>query len=94
VKCWNVDELQAYAELVSLGNPDFIEVKVSSAAWWWAFCSRGQLTEGWGGRGKLAEFLGIWIIDSPGSWLCPGHQTQHCRRLSHWSSGLERWLSV
>ncbi|EGW14801.1 tRNA wybutosine-synthesizing protein 1-like [Cricetulus griseus] len=29
VKCWNVEELQAYAELVSLGNPDFIEVKVS-----------------------------------------------------------------
>lgn len=28
VKAWNVDELQAYAELVSLGNPDFIEVKV------------------------------------------------------------------
>ncbi|XP_052611537.1 S-adenosyl-L-methionine-dependent tRNA 4-demethylwyosine synthase TYW1 isoform X1 [Peromyscus californicus insignis] len=27
VKCWNVDELRAYAELVSLGNPDFIEVK-------------------------------------------------------------------
>ncbi|XP_050002225.1 S-adenosyl-L-methionine-dependent tRNA 4-demethylwyosine synthase TYW1 isoform X1 [Alexandromys fortis] len=27
VKSWNVDELQAYAELVSLGNPDFIEVK-------------------------------------------------------------------
>ncbi|XP_069920599.1 S-adenosyl-L-methionine-dependent tRNA 4-demethylwyosine synthase TYW1 isoform X2 [Oryctolagus cuniculus] len=27
VKAWNLDELQAYAELVSLGNPDFIEVK-------------------------------------------------------------------
>ncbi|XP_078296233.1 S-adenosyl-L-methionine-dependent tRNA 4-demethylwyosine synthase TYW1 isoform X2 [Panthera onca] len=27
VKAWNVDELQAYAELVTLGNPDFIEVK-------------------------------------------------------------------
>ncbi|XP_006770913.1 PREDICTED: S-adenosyl-L-methionine-dependent tRNA 4-demethylwyosine synthase [Myotis davidii] len=27
VKAWNVDELQAYAELVSLGHPDFIEVK-------------------------------------------------------------------
>ncbi|XP_013376023.1 PREDICTED: S-adenosyl-L-methionine-dependent tRNA 4-demethylwyosine synthase isoform X2 [Chinchilla lanigera] len=27
VKSWNVDELQAYAELVSLGRPDFIEVK-------------------------------------------------------------------
>ncbi|CAK6444625.1 unnamed protein product [Pipistrellus nathusii] len=27
VKAWNVDELQAYAELVSLGQPDFIEVK-------------------------------------------------------------------
>uniref|UniRef100_A0A2K5X1C3 Radical SAM core domain-containing protein n=1 Tax=Macaca fascicularis TaxID=9541 RepID=A0A2K5X1C3_MACFA len=27
VKAWNVDELQAYAQLVFLGNPDFIEVK-------------------------------------------------------------------
>ncbi|NWY05752.1 TYW1 synthase, partial [Nothoprocta ornata] len=27
VKAWNVDELKAYAELVSLGKPDFIEVK-------------------------------------------------------------------
>ncbi|XP_012663331.1 S-adenosyl-L-methionine-dependent tRNA 4-demethylwyosine synthase [Otolemur garnettii] len=27
VKAWNVDELQAYAQLVALGNPDFIEVK-------------------------------------------------------------------
>ncbi|XP_036858389.1 S-adenosyl-L-methionine-dependent tRNA 4-demethylwyosine synthase TYW1 isoform X1 [Manis javanica] len=27
VKAWNVDELQAYAELVFLGSPDFIEVK-------------------------------------------------------------------
>lgn len=29
VKAWNVDELKAYADLVSLGKPDFIEVKVS-----------------------------------------------------------------
>lgn len=28
VKAWNVEELQSYAELVSLGNPDFIEIKV------------------------------------------------------------------
>uniref|UniRef100_A0A8C4NNW0 tRNA-yW synthesizing n=1 Tax=Eptatretus burgeri TaxID=7764 RepID=A0A8C4NNW0_EPTBU len=27
VKAWNVDEIQAYAELVTLGQPDFIEVK-------------------------------------------------------------------
>ncbi|MBN3308352.1 TYW1 synthase, partial [Amia calva] len=27
VKAWNVDELKAYAELVALGKPDFIEVK-------------------------------------------------------------------
>ncbi|XP_077168917.1 S-adenosyl-L-methionine-dependent tRNA 4-demethylwyosine synthase TYW1-like isoform X2 [Paroedura picta] len=27
VKAWNVEELQAYSELVSLGKPDFIEVK-------------------------------------------------------------------
>uniref|UniRef100_H2YWM5 S-adenosyl-L-methionine-dependent tRNA 4-demethylwyosine synthase TYW1 n=1 Tax=Ciona savignyi TaxID=51511 RepID=H2YWM5_CIOSA len=27
VKAWNVDELEAYADLVALGKPDFIEVK-------------------------------------------------------------------
>ncbi|XP_040280749.1 S-adenosyl-L-methionine-dependent tRNA 4-demethylwyosine synthase TYW1-like [Bufo bufo] len=27
VKAWNVDELKAYADLVKLGHPDFIEVK-------------------------------------------------------------------
>lgn len=27
VKAWNVEELQAYSELISLGQPDFIEVK-------------------------------------------------------------------
>ncbi|NXG09141.1 TYW1 synthase, partial [Sakesphorus luctuosus] len=27
VKAWNVEELRAYAELISLGKPDFIEVK-------------------------------------------------------------------
>lgn len=29
VKEWNTEELDAYAELVSVGKPDFIEVKVS-----------------------------------------------------------------
>lgn len=28
VKAWNVEEIQNYAELVSLGKPDFIEIKV------------------------------------------------------------------
>lgn len=28
VKAWNVEELQAYSELIALGQPDFIEVKV------------------------------------------------------------------
>ena len=28
VKEWNTEELDAYASLVSKGNPDFIEVKV------------------------------------------------------------------
>ena len=27
VKAWNTEEIQQYAELVSQGNPDFIEVK-------------------------------------------------------------------
>ena len=29
VKSWNSEELQNYADLVSLGKPDFIEVKVN-----------------------------------------------------------------
>lgn len=28
VKAWNVEEMQAYSELIALGQPDFIEVKV------------------------------------------------------------------
>ncbi len=27
VKAWNVEELESYAELVRLGQPDFIEIK-------------------------------------------------------------------
>lgn len=27
VKAWNVEELESYAQLVELGNPDFIEIK-------------------------------------------------------------------
>ena len=34
VKEWNTEELDAYAELVGVGKPDFIEVKVS----WWQCC--------------------------------------------------------
>ena len=29
VKAWNTEEIDAYVDLVSRGNPDFIEVKVS-----------------------------------------------------------------
>ncbi len=29
VKAWNTEELDAYADLINIGNPDFIEVKVS-----------------------------------------------------------------
>lgn len=29
VKEWNTEELESYADLVKIGNPDFIEVKVS-----------------------------------------------------------------
>lgn len=31
VKSWNTEEIQNYASLVSLGNPDFIEIKVLCA---------------------------------------------------------------
>ena len=30
VKAWNTDEIRNYADLVQLGRPDFIEVKVTS----------------------------------------------------------------
>ena len=28
VKSWNSEEIEGYADLVSLGEPDFIEIKV------------------------------------------------------------------
>ena len=31
VKAWNTDELQNYADLVSRGRPDFIEIKVTDS---------------------------------------------------------------
>ena len=31
VKEWNTEELESYADLVKRGNPDFIEVKVSTS---------------------------------------------------------------
>ena len=30
MKAWNTDELQGYIDLVAIGKPDFIEVKVGS----------------------------------------------------------------
>ncbi|XP_064022199.1 S-adenosyl-L-methionine-dependent tRNA 4-demethylwyosine synthase TYW1-like isoform X6 [Pogoniulus pusillus] len=33
VKAWNVDELRAYADLIALGKPDFIEVKEDINCW-------------------------------------------------------------
>ncbi|VFV34585.1 trna wybutosine-synthesizing [Lynx pardinus] len=45
VKAWNVDELQAYAELVSLGNPDFIEVKFKIDGEWWTWIDYNRFQE-------------------------------------------------
>lgn len=35
VKSWNVEEIDNYSQLVLLGNPDFIEVKVSLAKFYY-----------------------------------------------------------
>lgn len=67
-----MDELQAYAELVSLGSPDFIEVKVSSAPG--GGHAAAQAAEGWG---KLSDTLGLWVTDSLGSWLLLGVRDSH-----------------
>nr|XP_055202930.1 S-adenosyl-L-methionine-dependent tRNA 4-demethylwyosine synthase TYW1 isoform X2 [Gorilla gorilla gorilla] len=45
VKAWNVDELQAYAQLVSLGNPDFIEVKFKIGGEWWTWINYNRFQE-------------------------------------------------
>ena len=45
VKAWNTDELANYAKLVSLGNPDFIEIKVICKNYCWYLvvsCKSGQ----------------------------------------------------
>jgi len=37
VKAWNVEEMENYAELVQLGEPDFIEIK-GKRLHCWSFC--------------------------------------------------------
>lgn len=45
VKSWNSEELQNYADLVSIGKPDFIEVKVNQNTQWAVMCTRCQARE-------------------------------------------------
>ncbi|XP_063258429.1 S-adenosyl-L-methionine-dependent tRNA 4-demethylwyosine synthase TYW1-like isoform X3 [Prinia subflava] len=45
VKAWNVDELKAYADLISLGKPDFIEVKFQVDGEWRTWIDYGRFQE-------------------------------------------------
>lgn len=40
VKAWNVEEMQAYSELIALGQPDFIEVKVGLSSFLSFSCNK------------------------------------------------------
>ncbi|XP_068889207.1 S-adenosyl-L-methionine-dependent tRNA 4-demethylwyosine synthase TYW1B isoform X2 [Aphelocoma coerulescens] len=45
VKAWNVDELKAYADLITLGKPDFIEVKFQVDGEWRTWIDYGRFQE-------------------------------------------------
>ncbi|XP_036005758.1 S-adenosyl-L-methionine-dependent tRNA 4-demethylwyosine synthase TYW1 isoform X2 [Fundulus heteroclitus] len=45
VKAWNVEELQAYSELIALGQPDFIEVKFRVNGEWWTWIDYERFQE-------------------------------------------------
>jgi hypothetical protein len=42
VKAWNDDEIQGYADLVRIGQPDFIEVKVGANVFLEEACVGGR----------------------------------------------------
>uniref|UniRef100_A0A8C5LGE2 tRNA 4-demethylwyosine synthase (AdoMet-dependent) n=1 Tax=Jaculus jaculus TaxID=51337 RepID=A0A8C5LGE2_JACJA len=94
VKSWNVDELQAYAELVSLGNPDFIEVKGVTYCGESAASSLTMANVPW--HEEVVRFVRELVTLIPDYEIACEHEHSNCLLIAHrkFKIGGEWWTWI
>uniref|UniRef100_A0A8C5TA81 tRNA 4-demethylwyosine synthase (AdoMet-dependent) n=1 Tax=Malurus cyaneus samueli TaxID=2593467 RepID=A0A8C5TA81_9PASS len=81
VKAWNVDELKAYADLISLGKPDFIEVKGVTYCGDSAASSLSMANVPW--HGEVLAFTQELARLLPDYGIACEHEHSNCLLLAH-----------
>ncbi|EPY77572.1 hypothetical protein CB1_001241020 [Camelus ferus] len=94
VKAWNVDELQAYAELVSLGSPDFIEVKGVTYCGESSASSLTMANVPW--HEEVARFVCELVELIPDYEIACEHEHSNCLLIAHkkFKIGREWWTWI
>ncbi|KAF6125430.1 hypothetical protein HJG60_009875 [Phyllostomus discolor] len=88
VKAWNVDELQAYAELVSLGSPDFIEVKGVTYCGESSASSLTMANVPW--HEEVVRFVRELVALIPDYEIACEHEHSNCLLIAHKKFKIER----
>ncbi|XP_004439562.2 PREDICTED: S-adenosyl-L-methionine-dependent tRNA 4-demethylwyosine synthase isoform X2 [Ceratotherium simum simum] len=88
VKAWNVDELQAYAELVSLGSPDFIEVKGVTYCGESSASSLTMANVPW--HEEVVRFVHELVDLIPGYEIACEHEHSNCLLIAHKKFKIDR----
>ncbi|XP_038014377.1 S-adenosyl-L-methionine-dependent tRNA 4-demethylwyosine synthase TYW1-like [Motacilla alba alba] len=81
VKAWNVDELKAYADLISLGKPDFIEVKGVTYCGESSASSLTMANVPW--HGEVVSFVQELARLLPEYGIACEHEHSNCLLLAH-----------
>ncbi|NWZ87655.1 TYW1 synthase, partial [Poecile atricapillus] len=81
VKAWNVDELKAYADLISLGKPDFIEVKGVTYCGESPASSLSMANVPW--HGEVLSFVQELARLLPDYGIACEHEHSNCLLLAH-----------
>ncbi|KFV67378.1 tRNA wybutosine-synthesizing protein 1, partial [Dryobates pubescens] len=81
VKAWNVDELRAYADLIALGKPDFIEVKGVTYCGESSASSLTMANVPW--HEEVVRFVQELADLLPGYELACEHQHSNCLLIAH-----------
>ncbi|XP_066491310.1 S-adenosyl-L-methionine-dependent tRNA 4-demethylwyosine synthase TYW1-like isoform X2 [Tiliqua scincoides] len=81
VKAWNVEELKSYAELVSLGQPDFIEVKGVTYCGESSASSLTMANVPW--HEEVVHFVRELVNLLPGYEIACEHEHSNCLLVAH-----------
>ncbi|NXO44212.1 TYW1 synthase, partial [Locustella ochotensis] len=81
VKAWNVDEVKAYADLISLGKPDFIEVKGVTYCGESSASSLTMANVPW--HGEVVSFVQELARLLPDYGIACEHEHSNCLLMAH-----------